>query len=91
MQMRAGQFVIFWSTCMHASHPNSTTDKTRLGFAARYVPASVHVYPDSDHVEEYGSRISLDNFGVIVVSGDDPSSHNRVLEQNRRGLKFAQE
>jgi non-haem Fe2+, alpha-ketoglutarate-dependent halogenase len=89
MQMRAGQFVIFWSTCMHASHPNSTTDKTRLGFAARYVPASVHVYPDSDHVEEYGSRISLDNFGVIVVSGDDPSSHNRVVKQNRRGLKFA--
>ena len=89
MQMRAGQFVIFWSTCMHASHPNSTTNQTRMGFAARFVPSSVQVYPGTDFVEEYGSRISLDNFGVVVVSGKNDYSHNRVVTQNRRGLKFA--
>lgn len=89
MEMRAGQFVIFWSTCMHSSFPNSTTNQTRLGFTARYVPASVSVYPDTDVVEEYGSRMSLDKFGVVVVSGSNPSSHNRVVSRNARGLEFS--
>lgn len=88
MEMKAGQFVIFWSTLMHASFPNDTTNKTRLGFASRYVPSSVRVYPDTDSVNEYGSEISLDKYGVVLVSGEDSYDHNRVRKTNTKGYEF---
>lgn len=89
IEMKAGQFVIFWSTLMHSSLPNITSDQTRLGFTCRYVPSSVHVYPDVNEVNEYGSTISLDKYGVVIVSGENPSSHNRVITKNLRGEEFA--
>ena len=89
MVMKKGQFVIFWSTTMHASFPNSSKNRTRLGFTARYVPSSVRIYPDTNEVEEYGSTIKLDKYGVVVVSGNDKSEHNRVAEKNLRGQEFA--
>ncbi len=89
IEMKAGQFVIFWSTLMHSSLPNITTNQTRLGFTSRYVPASVKIYPDVDAIEEYGSVISLDKFGVVVVAGDNQSKHNRVVTKNLRGVPFS--
>ncbi len=91
IEMKAGQFVIFWSTLMHSSLPNSTENKTRMGFACRYVPAATKIYPDCDEIEEYGSKMSLDNYGVVVVSGENPSEHNRVVEKNLRGKRFKEE
>jgi non-heme Fe2+,alpha-ketoglutarate-dependent halogenase len=90
MEMKAGQFVIFWSTLMHASFPNVTLDKTRLGFTARYVPASVRVYPGTDKIEEYGSTLSLEHYGVVLVGGQDRFGHNRIVTKNRRGIPFDQ-
>jgi non-haem Fe2+, alpha-ketoglutarate-dependent halogenase len=87
--MKAGEFVIFWSTLMHSSLPNVTKDKTRLGFASRYVPTAVQVYPNTRTVNEYGSEISLDRYGVVLVSGEDRYGHNRRVQQNARGLAFA--
>lgn len=87
--MKAGEFVIFWSTLMHSSLPNVTKDKTRLGFTSRYVPAAVQVYPNTATVNEYGSEISLDRYGVVLVSGEDRYGHNRRVHQNARGLAFA--
>ncbi len=89
MEMKAGQFIIFWSTLMHASFPNSTTNRTRLGFTARYVPTSVQVYPDTDTVDEYGSALSLERYGVVVVAGTDEFGHNRVVESSARGFDFS--
>lgn len=86
--VQAGQFVIFWSTLMHSSFANTTKNKTRIGYASRYVPTSVRIYPDTDHVEEYGSRISLARYGVVVVSGEDHYGHNRTVTQNARGVRF---
>lgn len=86
--MKPGQFVIFWSTLMHSSFPNSTTDRTRLGYASRYVPAAVQVYPDTDTVEEYGGTISLEKYGVVQVSGEDHHRHNRTVQTNMRGSRF---
>ena len=86
--LKAGQFIMFWSTLMHASFPNSTRNETRMAFASRYVPASVEVYPDTDHVEEYGSRISLDRYGAVLVSGMNRFGHNRILTHNLRGEPF---
>jgi non-heme Fe2+,alpha-ketoglutarate-dependent halogenase len=87
--MRAGQFVIFWSTLMHSSLPNSTEDSTRLGFACRYVPSSVAVYPDTDAVEEYGSVISLAKYGAVLVAGQNRNSNNRMRTTNTKGFAFA--
>ncbi|WP_394824668.1 chlorinating enzyme [Pendulispora albinea] len=86
--MKAGQFVIFWSTLMHSSYPNSSKDKMRLGFASRYVPTSVRVYPDTDYVEEFGSKISLHKYGTVLVKGEDRHKWNRVVTKNTRGYEF---
>ena len=89
LTMKAGQFVIFWSTLMHSSLPNITENQTRLAVTARYVPSSVKVYPDTDTVEEYGSIMSLDKYGVVVVNGKNDFDHNRVVTENTRGKAFA--
>lgn len=86
--MKAGECVLFWSTLMHSSFPNATKDRMRLGFACRYVPTSVRVYPDTDVIDEFGSRISLDRYGVVVVAGADGYGHNRTVTRNARGYEF---
>lgn len=89
MVMKPGQFIIFWSTLMHASHPHSgkTTD-TRLGYAARYVPTSVQIYPYSDVLEEYGGKVSLERYGAVLVSGENKFSHNRIATHTTKGKPF---
>jgi non-heme Fe2+,alpha-ketoglutarate-dependent halogenase len=87
--MRPGQFIIFWSTLLHASHPHSgKTNKMRLGFAARYVPASVRVYPHSQNLDEFGGKANLDNYGVVLVSGEDRFGHNKLATHTVRGDAF---
>lgn len=89
IQMKAGQFVIFWSTLMHASYPHSgQSEEMRMGFASRYVPSFVHVYPDSDHIEEYGGKISLENYGAVQVIGDNAPAYNRLVTHTTRGKAF---
>jgi non-haem Fe2+, alpha-ketoglutarate-dependent halogenase len=89
MVMRPGQFIMFWSTLMHASHPHSgKTNEMRMGFAARYVPASVRIYPDTDAIEEYGGRVSLEKYGAVLVSGHNEFTHNRIASQTTRGHVF---
>jgi non-heme Fe2+,alpha-ketoglutarate-dependent halogenase len=89
MVMRPGQFIMFWSTLMHASHPhNGKTQEMRMGFASRYVPAGVKIYPDTDAIEEYGGRVSLENYGAVLVSGRDEFGHNRIATQTTRGKLF---
>ena len=89
MVMRPGQFIMFWSTLMHASYPhNGKTQEMRMGFASRYVPAGVKIYPDTDAIEEYGGRVSLENYGAVLVSGRDEFGHNRIAAQTTRGKLF---
>lgn len=84
--MKAGQFVIFRSMLMHSSLPNSTTDKTRLGYVARYVPGRVKVYPDTDYVKEFGGEYRLDRFGVVQVAGTTTDPKNRVASKSLSGM-----
>jgi len=91
IEMKAGQFVIFWSTLMHSSFPNSSKNKARLGYTARYVPTCVKVYPDTDTVDEYGTILSLDKYGTVLVSGKDEFGHNRIITKNTRNLEFSTE
>lgn len=77
--MRRGQFVIFWSTLMHASLPHlGNTKEMRLGFAARYLPTSVQVYPNSDSLAEFGGSASLESYRTILVKGEDIYGKNSV-------------
>jgi non-heme Fe2+,alpha-ketoglutarate-dependent halogenase len=90
--MKAGEAVMFWSTLMHASHPHlGKTDQMRLGFAARYIPTSVKVYPDTDEISEYGGSVRLDRYGAVLVAGDDSYGHNRIATETTRGQKFSEE
>jgi non-haem Fe2+, alpha-ketoglutarate-dependent halogenase len=87
--MRQGQFVIFWSTLMHASHPHiGATDQMRLGFAGRYLPTSVRVYPFSDSLNEFGGSASLERFGNVLVAGEDEFHHNRFIDRTVNGFLF---
>ncbi len=88
LEMKAGQCVIFWSSLMHASYPNATKNDTRIGFAARYVPANVWVYPNSQEIDEYGGKISLEKFGSIAVAGSNQNPANTIVTHNNRGLAF---
>ena len=89
--MRPGQAVLFWSTLMHASWPHAgLSDEPRMGFASRYVPSSVRVYPDTDAIEEYGGRVALDKYGAVLVAGKaDPAAGNRIAPHTLRGKPFA--
>ncbi|MGW3335424.1 chlorinating enzyme [Streptomyces rubiginosohelvolus] len=89
MVMRQGQAIMFWSTLMHASHPHSgLTDQMRLGFTARYVPTAVQVYPAQDTLAEYGVEVSLDQWGCVLVSGEDAYHHNRFVDRTVGGEPF---
>jgi non-heme Fe2+,alpha-ketoglutarate-dependent halogenase len=89
MVMRPGQFILFWSTLMHASHPHSgKTKDMRLGYVARYVPTSVQIYPDSDFLDEYGGKVSLEKYGAVLVSGTDEFKYNRIATHTTRGKLF---
>lgn len=89
MVMRPGQFIIFWSTLLHASHAHSgKTNKMRLGYAARYLPTSVKVYPHSSSLDEFGGKASLDKYGVVVVAGEERHGHNREVTHTVHGVPF---
>ncbi len=89
MVMKPGEAVMFWSTMMHASKPHSAPDKPmRLGFAGRYVPTCVDIYPDTDDIDEYGGTISLRDYGAVLVSGEDTYTHNRKVTTTTRDHAF---
>lgn len=86
MVLRPGEAVMFWSTLMHASKPHSALDKEmRLGFAGRYVPNVVNIYPDTDDIDEYGGVISLKDWGAVQVAGSDKYGNNRIVTETTRG------
>jgi len=89
MVMQPGQAIMFWSTLMHASLPHSgKSSEMRLGYAARYVPTSVRVYPDTDEIEEYGGRVKLDRYGAVLVAGKDAYGHNTLAIETTRHHPF---
>ncbi|GAB7260345.1 hypothetical protein DZS_30160 [Dickeya ananatis] len=59
-----------------------------MGFATRYAPSVVDIYPDTDVVEEYGGRIPLDKFGCVIVSGQSLNVRNRIASNNLLGQPF---
>lgn len=88
-EMKAGECVIFWSTVLHSSLPHlGLTDKMRLGYSARYVPPEVLIHPDTDMLHEFGGEVSLENYGAVVVAGENRYTHNRIRDTNMLGEPF---
>jgi non-heme Fe2+,alpha-ketoglutarate-dependent halogenase len=91
MVMKPGQFFIFTSTLLHASHPHSgKTKNMRLGYAARYVPTYVKIYPHSDKLEEFGGKGSLEKYGAVLVSGEDKYNYSKIATKTTTGKPFIQ-
>ena len=92
MPCRAGQFLIFPTTLMHASTPHEgKTKDMRLAVAARYVPTSVALYgnmKETNIVNELGGTYSLDQYGAVLVSGRNDYTHNRIRTHTTRGKAF---
>lgn len=87
--MSPGECVIFWSTLMHGSLPHTGDRKDyRMGYAARYVPTQVQIYPGTDGIAEYGGGISLEKYGAVLVAGEDGYGHNRLAGRSLRGFEF---
>lgn len=88
-EMKKGEVVIFWSTVLHSSLPHQgLTKEARVGFSARFVPPQVLIHPDTDVLTEFGGEVSLENYGAVVVSGENRYTHNRVRSTNMRGEPF---
>ena len=89
MVMKAGQFIIFWSTLLHGSHSHKgLTKDMRLGYAARYVPTCVRVYPYSKNLNEFGGTANLEDHGCVLVSGANTYDHNKFRETTNDSKKF---
>ncbi len=83
LTMRAGQAVIFTSLNVHASHPNSTNDETRLALAGRYTASDVAVFRDVTH-DYLGSPdgplpYPLARLKPILVHGSPEGGANPVV------------
>jgi non-heme Fe2+,alpha-ketoglutarate-dependent halogenase len=90
---KAGQFLLFWSTIVHASNQHSALRKDmRMAFVSRYVPTCVNIYrtarASDNHVAEHGGVISLENYGAVLVSGRDDHGINKLRSQTMKGKKF---
>lgn len=80
VEMRAGEALMFTSRCLHASEPNVTKDRTRMGLAIRYVPTDVRVYPHHDgQFTHFGEVFPLENYAAMLVAGEDTFGHNRII------------
>jgi len=79
-EMRAGEALMFTSRTLHASEPNTSKDKTRMGFAIRYVPTDVKVYANQDEsYTHFGETFLLKDYAAMLVAGEDTFGHNRIV------------
>lgn len=88
IEMQAGECIIFTARCVHASHPNITERSTRFAISSRYVPTHVRVYPDQNHFIAHGAVFDLQNYGSVLVSGQNDYSHNRIRELDNNNKRF---
>lgn len=80
VEMRAGEALMFTSRCLHASEPNVTKDRTRMGLAIRYVPTDVQVYPYHDgQFTHFGEVFPLQHYAAMLVAGEDTFGHNKIV------------
>lgn len=77
MEVKAGEFFIFTSKCLHGSFGNSSEDKNRFAMSARYVLPEVPVYKDLDRFNALNEVLDLDKYKPLLVSGTGTTSVNK--------------
>ncbi|PHJ62586.1 hypothetical protein VF14_25595 [Nostoc linckia z18] len=87
VEMKAGEVVLFTSKCVHGSLPNKAR-KSRVGYAIRYVPTNVIVYPNITTFTEFGETLSTEKTGCVLVAGEDKYKHNNIKTENALGESF---
>ncbi|GAB2188567.1 chlorinating enzyme [Sessilibacter sp. MAH1] len=80
MEVKAGQFFVFTSKCLHGSFPNISETDTRFAMAARYVIPEVAVYQNLKTFDALGEVLDLDKYATLLVSGEDKVGINKVKE-----------
>ncbi|WP_010520498.1 chlorinating enzyme [Aquimarina agarivorans] len=90
IEMKAGEFILFTSKCIHGSHPNVSERSTRFAFSSRFVPTQVKVYPNHDEFHGHGGFFQLkkSGYGCVLVSGEDTFKHNQIRTENSLGTPF---
>jgi len=78
MVMRPGQFFLFSESMLHGSTANPTR-KRRLGLSVRVTTPEVKVYEGQ---EIDGNGYNLENFGCILMRGEDRYGYNRYTTPN---------
>lgn len=70
---------MFTSRCLHGSEANTTSDRTRMGLAIRYVPTDVQIYPNhTDKFTHFGEVFPLEKYSAVLVAGEDTFGHNKI-------------
>lgn len=85
MTLEPGQFFLFSNLLVHGSGPNEA-EISRLGIAARFTSTDVRVYPNAS---TDGQGMSLDNYGCILVHGENRYDHNRMRKPPEEGATNA--
>lgn len=80
MDVKAGQFFIFTSKCLHGSFPNLSENDSRFAMSARYVIPEVYVYKDMKTYDALGEVLSLEDYSTLLVSGEDTGKRNAVIK-----------
>ncbi len=85
MIIKPGQFFIFSNLTVHGSGPNNS-NTTRLGIGTRFTSTDVRVYPG---LSIDGQGMSLENFGCILVRGENRYDHNRMTSPPNENVEQA--
>jgi len=80
MPLRAGQCVMFFERTVHASPPNGTKDRRRMGITFRTVRSDCKIYGSRKwHGVTYlGAKFDLDNWGALALRGNS-GTINRII------------
>ena len=61
-----------------------------MGSRSRYVPCSVKIYPDTEFLEEYGGKVTLDKYGAVLSPAKPiPAADNRIATHTLGGKPSA--
>lgn len=77
MEVKAGEFFIFTSKCLHGSYPNTSAKSSRFAMSARYVLPEVPVYKGLPRIKALDEVLELDRYQPLLVSGTGRTSVNR--------------
>lgn len=78
MEVKAGEFFIFTSKCLHGSYPNTSDSTNRFAMSARYVVPGVYIYEGMAEYQALGETLPLDRYLPLLVSGSEEKCVSRV-------------